>query len=502
MSFRKVLYSKNFLIFNLVLIGLIIGFCISLFSFSCSAKLTVDKIAHAEDPMPEDIKSLESLQNAFRYVSNKVLPVVVTVNVVEITTQKMPGNRDFPWRFFFEDRDKKEKNDNENDNKREFRNEGLGSGIIVKKAGKTVYVLTNNHVVGKADEISITLFDEREFKGKLVGKDQRKDLALVSFETDDRNLPVAVLGDSEKLNVGDWVLAVGNPYGFTSSVTSGIISALGREGMDGNINKFIQTDASINQGNSGGPLVNIYGEVIGINTWITTPTGGSIGLGFAVPINNAKKTIDDFIKFGEPKYGWLGISMDGEADETLKELSIFDRKGAFVSHVFKDSPAYKSGLLPGDFIIGVDNEKIKNSKDLTRIVGDLMAGDRVNFRVIRNKKEKSFTVSISARGDEETIASLNKKLWPGISIMPITKEIRKEYKIADKQKGVIVRRILKKTPSDISGIKMLDIITKIDGFEIRNAADFYRALNSNRKSREIRFRILRQGSVVTIGMMR
>jgi S1-C subfamily serine protease len=229
------------------------------------------------------------LQNAFRQVSQKVLPVVVEIDVVNIIERKTIN----PFEYFF--RFPGTPNNVEPQQTQKFRQEGLGSGVIVERRGKKVYILTNNHVVGEADEIKVNLYDGRSFPAKLVGKDPLKDLALISIETKE-DVPIATMGNSDDVYVGDWVLAIGNPLGFESTVTAGIISAKGRSGTGQSFTDYIQTDAAINPGNSGGALVNLKGEVIGINTFIASNSGGNIGLGFAIPINNARRAIDDFIE--------------------------------------------------------------------------------------------------------------------------------------------------------------------------------------------------------------
>ncbi|MEW5814884.1 MAG: trypsin-like peptidase domain-containing protein, partial [Spirochaetota bacterium] len=258
--------------------------------------------------------SPEVLQNSFREIAAKVLPVVVEVDVVDVLKQNAPQFSS-PFDFFFSPR----QDENQNPQEREYKRYGLGSGVMIRKIGDKVYVLTNNHVVGQAEEIKVKLEDRRQFKAKIVGKDEKKDLALIVFETKE-NVPIAEMGDSSRLKVGDWVLAVGNPLGFESTVTAGIVSAVGRKSQLGSdvatFTDYIQTDAAINQGNSGGALVNLAGQVVGLNTWIASPSGGSIGIGFAIPINNAKKAIEDFISQGRIEYGWLGINIGDAAPET------------------------------------------------------------------------------------------------------------------------------------------------------------------------------------------
>ncbi|MFQ3621654.1 MAG: trypsin-like peptidase domain-containing protein, partial [Spirochaetales bacterium] len=282
-----------------------------------------------------ELNTLETYQSALRRVAQRTLPVVVEIQVVEVVRQPRPvfdlfGN---PFEFFFGPQDRNQRTPRNQPQEREFRRQGLGSGVIVQRNGNTVYVLTNNHVAGNASEIKISLHDGREFDGKLVGTDPRRDLALLSFETKE-TVPIAELGDSDTVQVGDFAIAVGNPLGFESTVTFGIVSAVGRKaqpGMDiGNFTDFIQTDAAINPGNSGGALVNIYGQVIGINTWIASQSGGNIGLGFAIPINNAKKVINDIIAKGSVEYGWLGVNSGNPSRELRESLNIKTTSGAFV----------------------------------------------------------------------------------------------------------------------------------------------------------------------------
>ena len=275
----------------------------------------------------------------------------------------------------------------------------MGSGVIVRKDNGNIYILTNNHVVGEADEITIHLDDGRVFEAEIVGTDPRRDIALVKFETNE-DIPVARLGNSDEVQVGDISFAIGNPLGFSSTFTSGVISAVGRnadERMGTSFTDFIQTDAAINPGNSGGALVNIYGEVIGINTWIASQTGGNIGLGFSIPINRAKEIIDDLIKSGKVEYGWLGISMGDPSDNLVEGMNLINKSGAFVFNVYKDSPAWDGGIKPGDFITSIDNKKIKNGNDLLKIVGNLKPGKQYVFKLVREAEPVTVYIDIAAR---------------------------------------------------------------------------------------------------------
>jgi Do/DeqQ family serine protease len=368
----------------------------------------------------------------------------------------------------------------------------MGSGIVVRKTGGTYYVLTNNHVVEGATEISLVAMDGTEYKAELVGRDERKDLAMVSVKTGDQ-LPVAVLGDSDAVRVGDWAIAVGNPLGFMSSVTMGIVSAVGRTGGPaGNINDFIQTDTSINSGNSGGALVNIRGEVIGINTWIASNnSGGSVGLGFAIPINNAKRGIDDFISSGSASYGWLGVSLADPDRDILQSLAADGKRGALAAQVFIDSPADKGGIRPGDFITHVDGRDARDSTTLSRMVGDLRAGDRATFTVIRGGTTQEIQVRIERRTDE--VAANNKKLWPGVTALPLTDQIRDSFSLDKNAQGLFAAQVFADSPADIIGLKRGDLITGVNGERIRDLQGFYRLLREN-TSRELWFTFTRGDS--------
>ena len=495
--FNKLFSSRRFFLVNLVLTGIVLGFGLALLSFSCSTN-TPPRTAYAQDQggSGSAMMDLQAMQNSFRAVSAEVLPVVVEITVTEITRQQVPSQRGWPFDFFFPDRARPE---GEEPQEREFRSQGLGSGVIVRKDKSTYYVLTNNHVVGDADEINVILYDGREFTATLVGSDARKDLALIEFESRD-DLPLAVLGDSNDLYVGDWVLAVGNPLGYVSTVTAGIVSALGRDGPQNNISDFIQTDAAINQGNSGGALVNLRGEVIGINTWIATQSGGSAGLGFAIPINNAKKAIDDFINKGQIQYGWLGVSISDVSRPIARELLVEGIKGAMIQNVYTGSPADKSGLLPGDYVTAIEGKPIGGYLELTRTVGDLLPNETYEFELIRYGKKMTLSVSIGLRDNDESIAASYMDLWPGVSIAPLTEEVRKNLEIGNEVKGLLLL-VNEKSKAQMAGLKSYDILTAINDRKVETALDFYRELN--RSDNRTTFSLLREGDVeLEIGIRR
>ncbi|MFA7566846.1 MAG: Do family serine endopeptidase [Alkalispirochaeta sp.] len=483
----------------LVLIGLIAGLITSAVLISCST---------ADEPGPsrsittdisdeESIKTVRSLQQSFRTISQASLPSVVRIDVEEVRTQTQPQGEDAPWfDFFFGEPDSSDPKPEG----REFRTQGLGSGVIVRRDGKRYFVLTNDHVIGNASAITVTLDDGSEYEAAIVGQDSRKDLAMISFDSG-TEYPVARLGDSDTLQVGDWVLAIGSPYGFQSTVTAGIVSALGRRGGPaGNISDFIQTDAAINRGNSGGALVNLDGEVVGINTWITSQTGGSVGLGFSIPINNVVRSIDDFIEKGAVRYGWLGVSIRSVTSEMAADLSLPNRRGALVYHVFIDGPADKGGLRPGDFITVINGVSVGSSDALVLEVGELPVGEDAEFVLIRHGQEKKVTVRIAERESEREIANLNTRLWPGFSVFPMSREIRDEMELDESVSGLVVSTVENRTPAAMSGLRVGDIVTKIAGGDVETMVDFYRLLPEPGMPTEVS--VLRNGEELTVTLQR
>lgn len=476
------------------------AFAFAVVYISCgkiSVKGSADTV-YAETPSKlisqDSLRIVEALQDSFRAISNGLLPSVVEVDVTETkTVTAIDPFEDFR-RFFFGNPGTQDNGGGKK--QRSYEQKGLGSGVIVRRTGNTLYVLTNNHVAGDATKIVVKLNDGREFDGKLVGADSRMDIALVSFETKDKEIPVATLGDSDKVQTGDICFAMGAPLGFSQSVTQGIISAKGRSGSGiGNINDFIQTDAAINQGNSGGPLVNIYGEVIGINTWIVSQSGGSQGLGFSIPINNIKNAIDSFISDGKIVYGWLGVSLMDATKEYKSELGVGDKDGALASQLFIGSPAQKCGMHPGDYIVELNGNKVKNVNQLVRDVGLLEAGSQAKFKVIRSGKTVELNIKIEERS--EKVSSDNGKLWPGFIASPLTENVRKELNLEDKVKGVVVSNVMEKSPAASLRIQDTDIITAVNGVGVKNLSEFYGELS--KADRTINFDIYSNGGTITTG---
>ncbi len=465
--------------------------------------LGVSALVSAQDagsrPVPAST-SLGSVQASLRDIAQKVRPSVVEINVTEIIKQQMPQTGS-PFDWFFN-----QQQGNGQGGPRTFRQSGLGSGIIVKRSGDKVFVLTNNHVVDNASDISVRLTDQRVFKATVVGTDPRKDIALVSFTTSE-NVAIAELGDSSALQVGDLVLAVGNPLGFESTVTMGMVSALGRRGpQDGTASytDYIQTDAAINQGNSGGALVNIDGQVIGINTWIAAPSGGSVGLGFAIPINNAKSAIDQFIAKGHVQYGWLG-ALIGDIQDTdtypklARDMKVEGMKGAFVLDLYKGSPADRAGLRPGDYVTAVGATPITDANQLTQVIGSLEAGSTSRVTVVRFGEQRNLMVTIGERDEKDHVAQ-GKNLWPGMTVVNLDDQIRQEASIPQNLRGVVVGSLVNQdTPAAIAGFRPGDVITGVNGKSVSNMMDFFRALNEG-STKSASFQIVREGTEVTIGL--
>jgi serine protease Do len=474
---------------NMGLSTLTLAVVMTLVLGSCSTGESGLVRAGDSTPAPATTEGLRSLQSSFRAIAESSLPSVVRLDV----SARISAPGAFPFDRFGVP-------DEEEPGRREFESEGLGSGVVVSRDQRTYYVLTNDHVVGEADNITVVLDDGAEFDAELVGRDPRKDLALVSFRSD-RNVPVARLGDSNSLRVGDWVVAIGSPFGYQSTITAGIVSALGRSGaMIGNVSDFIQTDAAINRGNSGGALVNLDGEVVGINTWITSETGSSAGLGFAIPINNVIRTVETLLAGGDIEYGWLGVSIQSVDREQQKALELPHRNGALVNSVFGGSPADEHDLFAGDFIVAIDGRPVLDSDELVLIVGELTVGARPVFTLYRGGQERDVQVRIEARQSDARIRQQNRQLWPGMSVYPLTEELAEEIG-ATNRSGVVVSGVDEGSPSDIGGIRPYDVVRAVNDREITGVLEFYAAV-SDEEIREWEITIVRENEEMQLTVVR
>lgn len=351
---------------------------------------------------------------------------------------------------------------------RDYKQHGLGSGVIVSPDG---YILTNNHVVGGADEIHVTLMDKREFTAKVIGKDAKTDLALIKIDTKD-SLPAADLGNSDAMDVGDWVLAIGNPFGFTLTTTAGIISAKGRA-LGGNYDDFIQTDASINPGNSGGPLFNTSGQVIGINTAIYSRTGTNAGIGFAIPVNLAKHVMDQLKSHGRVVRGWLGVEIQEVTPDLAQSFGLPKAEGALVASIDKDGPAAKSGLERGDVVTKFDGKDVHDEHELPVLVADTPINKKVEVEVVRNGKHKTLEVTVGEL--KEAPVQTAKAEEPGtnwgMQVGDLTPEIASQFHLQI-DKGVVVRHVAPDSPAADAGIQPGDLILEVDHDKVSTVNDF------------------------------
>jgi serine protease Do len=348
---------------------------------------------------------------------------------------------------------------------REHRRTGLGSGFIIDPSG---YIVTNNHVVGDAIEIMVTLDDGSELEAELIGRDRRTDLALLKVEADEP-LPAVGFGDSDGIRVGDWVMAVGNPFGFGGTVTVGVVSARGRDLRGGTLVDFLQVDAPINRGNSGGPTFNLDGEVIGINTAIFSPNGGNVGIGFAIPANTAKRIIDDLKDDGQVSRGWLGVRIQPVTDEIAEGFGLEEAKGALVAKVEADSPAAEAGLKAGDVILEWNGTQVERFKDLSRAVAETRAGKEVEVVLWRGGREETVMVE-TGHFDEEQIAALEQKGKAGeardmsdvgLKVAELDDETRAQLGLDEGTKGVLVTGVERGSAAAQAGIRRGDVIESV-----------------------------------------
>jgi len=415
---------------------------------------------------------------SFADLAEKVKPAVV--NISTETTVKIPGH---PFRHYFGPGEEPFGDIPD----REFKQQSLGSGFIIDKDG---FIITNNHVVEGADEIKVKLADGREFEARVTGRDPKTDLALIKISSVFKNLPTLTLGDSDKMRVGDWVLAIGNPFGLEHTVTQGIISATGRVIGSGPYDNFLQTDAPINPGNSGGPLVNLKGEVIGINSAIN-PAGQ--GIGFAIPSSMAKTIIPQIKEKGKVVRGWIGVSVQNITPEISQAFELKDTSGALVSEVVSDSPADSAGIKRGDVIVSFDRKDIHKMQDLPRIVAETAVGKSVDIKVIREKKELTLQIII-AELTEEKLARQERQSedMPGLSVDDITSRWRSRFGLRENT-GVVVIEVLQGSAAEKSGVKPGDIIKEVNHTAVRNLSEYNSAIRNASRNKAVLFLISRAG---------
>jgi len=377
--------------------------------------------------------------------------------------------------------------------------EARGSGFIIDPNG---LIVTNNHVVRNAKSVTVTLEDGTELKARILGRDARTDLALLKVDPP-HPLSYVQLGDSDKVQPGQWVLAMGNPFGLGGTVTAGIVSALGRDIGEGPYDDFIQVDAPINQGNSGGPLFTQSGEVIGVTTAILSPTGGNIGIGFAIPSNVVKNVISQLETTGHVTRGWIGVSAQPVDRAMSAALGLpEDKQGALLASVLPDSPAAHAGLQPGDVIVGVDGQKIKSPHDLALQIAAKKPGASVNIDILRNGESKTVTATIGTQPQEQAVAdtgnegSAEEQPHIGVALQPLTPELREQLDVPRSLHGVVVAGVEPGSPADAAGIEPGDVILGVGGHAVRSPEDAIGAIRSEAHRRHaVALRVWRNGQV-------
>ena len=369
----------------------------------------------------------------------------------------------------------------------------LGSGFIVDSQG---HVVTNNHVVKDATDIQVTLADGRKLPAKVVGVDSKTDLAVLQVKSD-TPLPHLALGDSEAARVGDWVVAVGNPFGLGGTVTAGILSARGRHIGEGPYDDFLQIDAPINRGNSGGPLFAQDGTVIGVNTAIYSPSGGSVGIGFAIPSSVVKQVVGQLETSGRVERGWLGVAAQPVSPTMAKALNLPGASGALVSEVQKDSPALAAGVQPGDVITRIGSQPVKDPRALAQMVAALHSGSDQQMTVRRNGQDKTLTVAIAAQPNEDvTTQAAAAEQGPkfGLALAPLSDEARQEMNLPPTQKGVIIAEVKKDSPAQLAGLMPGDVLEMVGTQAVTNPQQAVTALRTGtEKSGAVALRVMRDG---------
>ncbi len=429
--------------------------------------------------------------DSFADLANRLLPTVVNI----ATTQTLkPGDADSgfadlppdsPLQELFKDY----LNKNRSNAPRHVT--ALGSGFVIDPSG---LIVTNNHVIDDADEITVTLNDGTTLPGKLVGRDAKTDLALVKVNPP-KPLPAARFGDSDRAHIGDWVMAIGNPFGLGSTVTAGIVSARNRDLLSGPYDDFIQTDAPINRGNSGGPLFDMDGNVIGVNSAILSPTGSSVGIGFSIPSNLAHEVVDQLRQFGQAKRGWLGVRIQQVTSDIAEGLGLPGTQGALVADVTANGPAAKAGIQNGDLILDFDGKPVNESRTLPRVVADTAIGKTVNVDLLRKGKKETVRVTVAKLDDGDTQApvrvskaqppapKLNSKLAQlGLTLGPLDGDARNKYHVPGDVQGALVTDVAQDSPAGEKNFRPGDVIVEVQSQAVHTPDDVTRHLEADARS--------------------
>lgn len=440
--------------------------------------------AHAQGSQPLE-------RNWIEEVAEQVLPSVVNISSVKkVTVNRSPLFSDPFFRDFFGD-----------GIPRERVQQALGSGVIVSGDG---YIVTSNHVVSGADEVEVRLSDERVFTAKIIGNDPKSDVAVIKIDAKD--LPVIKIGKSSNLRIGSFVLALGNPYGLAGTVTHGIISALGRSGLGiTEYENFIQTDAPINPGNSGGALVNMDGELIGINTAILSQTGGNIGIGFAIPVDLVMDIVESLRKYGRVVRGWLGVTVQEITPEIAEAMELKTPRGVLIADVIKGSPAAEAGIRQGDVVVSINGKEVNDPSALQFLVSEIAPGTKVPVTVIRNGSRKSVTVTIGDLSEAEvprdTYLVEDNRFLEGARIAELSPPLRESLEVPNNVDGVVVAGVESNSPASSTGLRPGDVIVAINGRKIAGISEFKQLLQSV-NGRRMEISIYRQGMILNMTLIR
>jgi serine protease Do len=449
-----------------------------------------------EASTPIRAEQLQAISQTFVQIARHITPAVVGISTTRVVTDGGESLFSDPYfRWFFGD---------QGPHPHEREEEGLGSGVIVTPEG---LIVTNEHVVGGADHIKVTLSDRRDFDAKVIGTDKKTDLAVLKIDGTD--LPWVPFGDSSKLEPGEVVLAVGNPFGLTQTVTMGIVSGVGRQGVGiTDYEDFIQTDAAINPGNSGGAMVNSRGELIGINTAIFTQSGGYEGIGFAIPANLARTIADSLEKHGRVVRGWLGVSIQEVTPELAAQFNLDTPKGAVVTEVLGKSPAEKAGVKRGDVIVGLNGQEVENLARLRLLVAAAPVGSRMTLQIVRDGKKKKVDVTIGEL--PEDVASLTRKpeavegdfdnVLSGLTVGPLSRENALRFQLDPAGKGAVVLEVAAGSPASRAGIMEGDVIMEINRQEVATLDDYDRLARQIRKDKGALLLIARRGQTLFVGI--
>jgi serine protease Do len=457
---------------GITVIVLFVGILIGGISYYLLEKATLPRKGFPPFTAPHVQRQIIDTSKAFSEIASALSPSVVNISTTKVVRRDSGSFPDDPLLDLF----------NPFRNFRmpkKWKEQSLGSGVVVSTDG---YIITNNHVVEQADEIRVTLVDKRSFKAKIIGADNKTDIAVVKIDAD--NLRAAPWGDSDGLQVGEFVLAIGNPYGLSHTVTMGIISAVGRANVGiADYEDFIQTDAAINPGNSGGPLVNIRGEIIGINTAIFSRSGGYQGIGFAVPSNMARLVMSQLVQKGKVTRGWLGVTIQELTPELAQKFGLTGEKGALVGDIAKGSPAEKAGIKRGDIILEYNGKKITDVGALRNLVAQSKVGSEVPIKVSRGGKEFNIKVlivelprDVSEEAPGSTQEDSDLEGLSGITVMDLSREIARQLGLNKDERGVVVVRVEAGSSAEEAGIRKGDVIQEVDRKKVDGLSEYTRAI--------------------------